>query len=103
VKNKIDSILCKENIEWRKHVLIRLGQRNISQREVLDAVATGEIIESYPYDKFFPSFLIAGKVNKKALHVVVGLDEDNEKLYIITAYIPGNKKFEENFKKRRQK
>ena len=34
--------------EWRKHTLIRLAERNISQDTVVEIIMKGEIIEGLP-------------------------------------------------------
>lgn len=50
----------KERIEWRKHTLIRLVERQILQKDVLFALRTGEVIRSYTEDRPFPSVLLFG-------------------------------------------
>ncbi|MCD6422565.1 MAG: DUF4258 domain-containing protein [Elusimicrobia bacterium] len=103
MKNKINFCVRKGQFEWRKHVLIRLQQRNITQQEIIKAILKGKIIEQYPSARFFPSCLIFARINRKPVHVVVALDEKNSKVYIITAYIPDIKKFDESFERRRKK
>ena len=64
--------------------------------------ATGEIIEDYPEDYPNPSCLIFGyNVNGRILHIVAGCDNIN--IYIITAYYPDTKKFEDDLKTRRKR
>ena len=64
--------------------------------------ATGEIIEDYPEDYPNPSCLIFGyNVNGRILHIVAGCDNIN--IYIITAYYPDTKKFENDLKTRRKR
>lgn len=87
---------------WRKHTLIRLAERNIAQKAVLEVILEGEIIEEYLEDKPFPSCLIFKIVQGEPLHVVVSFDEETKKAYIITAYKPSLDKFESNFKRRRE-
>ena len=65
-------------------------------------IATGEIIEDYPEDYPNPSCLIFGyNVNGRILHIVAGCDNIN--IYIITAYYPDTKKFENDLKTRRKR
>lgn len=87
------------DFEWRKHTLIRLAERNIAQKAVLEAILEGEIIEEYLEDKPFPSCLIFKIVHGEPLHVVVSFDEEAKRAYIITAYKPSLDKFESDFKK----
>ena len=43
---------------WTYHVNMRLAGRYISRDELLQATETYEIIESYPEDKYLPSYLV---------------------------------------------
>ena len=90
---KLRAAIKSGRFEWRKHTLIRLAERNISQ---------SIIIESYPHNAPFPSCLMLGWVEGKPYHVVVSFDETLEIAYIITAYEPSLDKFEPNFKTRRR-
>lgn len=100
----IDTIkyLCQINaIRWTQHVLVRLLQRNISTDDVVKALLTGEIIESYPVDYPHPSCLVLGlSIKLNQLHVVCGI-ADSE-LWIITAYYPSPAEWEKDFKTRRR-
>ena len=92
----------KGNYEWKKHTLIRLAERNISQDTIFKVILKGEVIENYPEDQPFPSCLIFKMIENKPFHVVVSLDPQSQKVYIITAYEPTLDKFESNFKTRRK-
>jgi len=100
--NKLRETILKNNFEWRKHTLVRLAERNISQNVVLEVILKGEVIEDYPEDRPFSSCLMFKVVKGKPFHIVVSLDEQNQKAYIITAYKPNLDKFESDFKKRRR-
>jgi len=69
---------------------------------VLEVILDGEVIEDYPEDHPFPSCLIFEMVWGKPFHVVISLDNQNQKAYIITAYIPTLDKFGPNFRTRRE-
>jgi hypothetical protein len=90
------------SFEWRKHTLVRLAERDIPQDIVLEVILTGEIIEDYPQDNPFPSYLMFKMIKGKPYHVVVSLDVQYKKAYIITAYNPSLDKFESDFKTRRK-
>ncbi len=99
--NLIKDFVKKRKISWTNHVIIRLLQRNISQLDVENAILNGEILEEYNDDYPYPSCLIYGlSLNDKVLHVVCGVT-DNE-LWIITAYYPNNKEWNEDFKTRKE-
>ena len=95
--------LCAElKILWTQHCLQRMQERDISRLDVKNGIATGEIIEDYPDDYPNPSCLIFGyNVNGHILHIVAGCDNIN--IYIITAYYPDTKKFENDLKTRRKR
>lgn len=94
--------LCAESkIIWTKHCLERMQERDISRADVKNGITTGEIIENYPDDYPNPSCLIFGyTIDNRVLHIVVGCDSIN--IYIITAYYPNIKKFEDDLKTRKK-
>lgn len=94
--------LCNSNkLRWTQHVLIRLLQRNISTDDIVHALKTGEIIESYPNDYPYPSCLVLGvTINEQYLHIVCGLGESE--LWLITAYYPNSTEWESDLKTRKE-
>ena len=91
----------KENrIIWRGHALIRMMERDISRVVVKKALQNSRIVEEYPDDFPFPSFLVLGFYEDKPLHVVCSIGQDH--LWIITAYIPDSKIWENDFQTRRR-
>ena len=102
---KIENIkkcVFNQKITWTKHCLNRLEKRNISIKDVKQAIMNGNIIEHYDKDYPYPSCLILGHNNQnKIIHIVCGIDK--EMLFIITAYYPDTIKWEEDMKTRRLK
>ena len=94
--------LCAESkIIWTKHCLERMQERDINRADVKHTITVGEIIEEYPEDFPNPSCLIYGyTISNHILHVVAGCDNMN--VYIITAYYPDTRKFENDFKTRKK-
>jgi hypothetical protein len=73
----------------------------ITAPQVRDVVEHGEIIEDYPEDQRGHSCLMLGYgIDSRPIHVVCAPKEDF--LAIITAYIPDEKQWENDFKKRRK-
>ena len=97
----IREYILKKKVDWTKHCLNRLQQRNIKISEVKTAINNGKIIEYY-YDDFpYPSCLILGyNINNRLLHVVCGMSEDT--IHIITAYYPDTTKWKEDLETRRK-
>ena len=99
-KEKIIKALEVGTIEWRRHALERMLERDISRSEVKMTLKNGEIIENYETDVPFESALFF-YVDSKPIHVVASLDEATDTIYIITAYVPNTIHFNEDLKTRR--
>lgn len=99
-KPKLKEALANSTIEWRKHALERMLQRNISRVSVKKTIAFGEVIENYNNDIPFESALFL-YIDTIPLHVVASFDEKKMIIYVITAYIPDSDNFEDDFKTRR--
>jgi hypothetical protein len=95
----IQGLVSENKIEWTRHALARMTKRNISRQQVINVLKTGEIIEEYPHDKPLPSCLIAGK-NGIMLHVVCAIG--HIELRVVTTYTPGNDKWLEDMKTRKE-
>jgi len=102
LKTKIEMLVSSGQIEWKKHTLQRMLERDISRDAVKQAILDGKIIEEYKNDYPFPSCLIACVDNKKPLHVVVSYDEEKDICYIITTYVPDTKYFLDDLITRRK-
>ena len=100
-KLKIVEVLELGSIEWRKHALERMLERDISRFEVKEALKYGEVIEIYETDTPFASALFF-YVNDKPIHVVASLDEDTKTIFVITAYVPDTIHFYDDLKQRRE-
>ncbi len=103
IKQTISDALKKGNIEWKKHALQRILERNIKRNDVLNTIKTGIVIEEYPTDKPLFSCLIYNNDKENPLHVVAGIDEDTDSIFIITVYRPDSDVFLEDFITRKRK
>ena len=100
--DKIKRCCLDRRIHWSTHTAVRIQERGISRKDVINCLESGEIIEEYPTDFPHPSCLIFGyAVNQNIIHVVAGCDE--EFVYFITAYFPNTKKFEDDLKTRKER
>lgn len=95
--------IVEGRVEWRKHVLVRLLERGISQARVLECACSGVCIQPYSDDMPFPSALVFAMTDNEPLHVVAAFDEEAKKAYIITAYTPSPDIFEPDFTTRKKK
>ena len=76
-------------------------ERKVSEADVQGILNSGHVIAEYPDDKPFPSYLVAGFVAERALHVVVAVDSKERKGVVITAYPPEPEQWDDLFEKRR--
>lgn len=94
-------ICDNKHIVYSVHALERLQERGIFRKDVVNTLATGEIIEQYPDDYPYPSCLVFGMTTKnERLHVVCACNGDT--LKIITAYCPTLDKFQSDYKTRKE-
>ena len=98
IRDKIEM----EQFELSEHALDQSIRRAIRIRELTQAIASGEIIEDYPNDKYGPSCLIFGLTRaNRPLHVHCSYPS-RPVLKIITLYEPDRKRWID-FKVRRAK
>jgi hypothetical protein len=98
----IKECVIYRRILWTYHVNMRMKKRSISRQQVLDAVATYEIIESYPEDKYLPSYLIYAKYQKAVFHILFAVDVGERNVRVITAYYPNTTYWEDDLETRRK-
>ena len=103
--NRDNLLIAIENsrIEWQRHALEQMMEREISRVAVKEVLRSGEIIEDYPNDSPYPSGLFLGWIKGEPLHVVAAFDSLTGWCFIITAYKPDLEHFEPDYKTRRQK
>ena len=88
-------------IEYRVHATCRMFQRHIGAEEVAFILSHGQVIEHYDEDFPLPSVLLNGRTAaNRPLHVVVGINVDEQKLVIITTYEPDTLQWADNFSRR---
>jgi hypothetical protein len=75
--------------------------RNISEADVRDVVENGEVIEQYPDDAPYPSRLMLGFPQSRALHVVVSEDPQEKAEVIVTVYEPDPHQWKPGFRVRK--
>lgn len=96
-------IAAIKKILYLPHALRQMSRpdRMITAPEVRSVIEQGEVIEDYPEDQRGHSCLMFGYGNDdRPIHVVCSPKEDY--LAIITAYIPDQEQWENDFKTRRK-
>lgn len=76
-------------------------ERNVSTRNVSQALQSGEVIEDYSAEMPEPSKLILAFNGRRPLHVVTSENLETNELTIITVYIPDSGNWNRDFKSRR--
>lgn len=90
-----------EHYAVTEHAKLRLSERGIKLKDVINCIENGEILEQYETDKPLPSCLVLGlSIENKYLHAVVS--HDDEFIYLITAYYPDLTKWNSDYKTRRE-
>lgn len=94
--------IAKKKCLFLPHALRQMNrpERMISTGEIRQVIEHGEIIENYPEDARGHSCLMLGRGEySRPIHIVCAHKEDY--LAIITAYIPGEIEWADDFKTRR--
>jgi Domain of unknown function (DUF4258) len=81
---------------------MRLGTRFIARETIIQATDSYEIVEEYPEDKYFPSYLLLGRRAEEVFHVLVAADVEGQNVRIVTAYHPSLEEWELDLKTRRR-
>ena len=82
---------------------MRLQQRGLTAGVVRNAMATLEILEAYPQDKYLPSFLVRGEFEGRIFHAQIAADVEGENIRIVTMYAPDPKEWDEGMRVRRKR
>ena len=97
----IQRCVSLRKIKWTYHVNMRMRKRFISRQIILNSFEHYEIIEEYPMDKYFPSYLVYSQYQDKIFHVLFAVDIEEDNVRVITAYYPEIKEWKGDFKTRR--
>ena len=98
----IKARLRARRIYWTYHVNMRIEGRHITRDEILQAIDSYEAIESYPDDKYLPSYLLLGHSAQTAFHVLFAVDVEGDHVRIVTAYRPDPEEWEADMRTRRR-
>ena len=81
---------------------MRLKRRTIACEVLLRAVDTYEILESYPDDKYLPSYLVFCRSQEGVVHLHIAADVSGDNVRIVTAYRPSPQEWDKDLKTRRK-
>lgn len=86
---------------FRIHALQRMFQRGVSAEDIRHVLETGDLIETYPNDKPFPSRLMLGWRGQRPVHVVAADNETTGETIVVTVYEPSPAHWQAGFRKRK--
>ena len=98
----IQRCVRQRKIKWTYHVNMRMKGRFIPREFILESIATYEIIEEYPKDKYLPSYLVYSMFQNHVFHVLFAADVEGDNVRVITSYYPSPEEWEEDLKTRRR-
>lgn len=75
--------------------------RQISSGDIRVVLETGEIIQSYPEDRPYPSRLVLGWRGSTPIHVVASDSTEGDETFVITVYEPTLELWEPGFREKR--
>ena len=81
---------------------MRIAGRHITRDDILQAIDTYDVIESYPDDKYLPSYLLIGSSAGSPFHALFAVDIDGNNVRIVTAYRPDLAEWEADLRTRKK-
>ena len=99
----IAGCIREHRVYWTYHVNMRLAGRHISRRDICEATDSYEFVESYPDDKYLPSYLVLATTAGNAFHVLFAADVAQDNVRVVTSYRPSPIDWESDMKTRRRK
>jgi hypothetical protein len=91
----------ERRILWTYHVNMRLKARFVTRQAILDSVDSYELVESYPDDKYLPSYLVLARPAGGTIHVLFAADFVGDNVRVVTAYRPSPDEWTDELKTRR--
>jgi len=98
----IQMCVDQRKILWTYHVNMRMTARSVPRAVILESVDRFDVIESYPEDKYLPSYLVWTEYAGEIFHVLFAADVPNDQVRIITAYRPDPDEWDKDLRKRRR-
>lgn len=88
-------------LEITRHAAQRMLEHDLLHADVERVLETGEVIESYPDDRPYPSRLVLGWLGPRPFHVVAADVPGGSVTVVITGYEPDPMRWDSTFRYRR--
>lgn len=99
----IQSCVRRGHLLWTYHLNLRLKDRFIPRHMILDSIDTYDLIESYPEDKYLPSYLVLARWAGEVIHILFASDVVCDNVRVVTAYRPNPEEWRNDVKIRRKR
>lgn len=91
-----------EKILWSLHAVKKLRVEGLRKAGVENSLKECTIIEDYPMEsRPLPDCLALGFIGDEAVHSVVAIDRDFDRILIVTVYRPSTERWEDDWKTRK--
>ena len=90
-------------ILWSRHAVAELAVEGWKRRQVEGALLNSDVIEDYPHlHRPLPDCLVLGWVTStRPVHVVVAIDEELDRILVVTVYQPLEEEWKDDWKTRK--
>jgi hypothetical protein len=90
-------------ILWSRHAVAELAVEGWKRREVEGALLNSDIIEDYPtLHRSLPDCLVLAWVKSAIpIHVVAAIDEESDRILVVTVYQPAEEEWEDDWRTRK--
>jgi len=93
---------ANEKILWSLHAVGKLRSEGLRKKNIEDSLKDCEIIEDYPdTGRPMPACLALGSIDSVPVHIVVAIDGNLDRIFIVTVYKPSEERWKDGWKKRK--
>ncbi len=91
-------------ILWSRHAVAELVNEGWIRAEVEQCLEAAELVEDYrTLHRPLPDCLVLGRlIQDEPCHAVVAIDEENDRLLIVTVYRPSQEEWEDDWSRRKE-
>ena len=90
------------SVLWSRHALAALLDDDLDRRQVEFALENGVVIEDYyAANRPLPDCLVLCLHHNTPIHAVVAIDEANDRIFMVTVYIPSAERWLDDWRTRK--
>jgi hypothetical protein len=92
-----------EKVYWSRHAIAEMINDGLNRADVEAALENCEVIEDYPRGhRPLPDCLVLGTLtDARPIHAVVAIDETNDRIFMVTVYLPSTEKWHNDWRTRK--